>query len=97
MTRRTETRVTMMTTERAFMGTQPAASLHERSAAEDTIETTVTYSLSSVPKMHMVELKAGAKIGSVKRKNTAMKGTMITMVLTMTNLTRSDHRKRDTS
>jgi hypothetical protein len=67
MTRRTETRVTMMTTGRAFMGTQPAASLHERSAAEDTTETTVTYVMSSVPKMHVVELKASQKCSQLTK------------------------------
>jgi hypothetical protein len=48
MTRRMETRVIMMTTRKAFMGTRPAASLHMR-RAEDAIETTVTYAMSFVP------------------------------------------------
>jgi hypothetical protein len=47
--------------------------------------------------MHVAELKTGAKIGSMKSKNSAMKGTMIIMVLTMTNLTGSVHQKGDTS
>jgi hypothetical protein len=33
----------------------------------------------------------------VKSKNNAMKGTMIIMVFTMTNLIGSGHRKQDTS
>jgi hypothetical protein len=40
MTRRTKTGVMMMTIEKAFVGTQPVASLHGRSVAEDAIETT---------------------------------------------------------
>jgi hypothetical protein len=92
MTRRTETEVMMMTIEKAFMGTQPVASLHGRSVAEDTIETTATYTMSSTLKMHAAESKADAEIKSMKSKNSAMKGTMIIMVLTMTNLTGSGHR-----
>jgi hypothetical protein len=86
-----------VTTGRIFMGTRPAASLHARSAAEDASETITIYATSSTPKMHAVESKTSAEIGSMKSKNTAWKGTMIIMVLTMTNLTGSGHRKRDTS
>jgi hypothetical protein len=87
----------MMTVGKAFVGTQPAASLHERSAAKDATETTMTYAKSTVPEMHTAESKAIAEIRSVKSKNSTMKGTMIIMVLTMTNLTRSGYQKRDTS
>jgi hypothetical protein len=97
MTRRMVIGVITMTTRRVFMGTRPAASFHVRSAAEDAAETTVIYMTSSTPEMHMTESKAGAEIGSMKSKNSAMKGTMITMVLTTTNLIGSGHRKRDTS
>jgi hypothetical protein len=97
MTRRTGTGVTMMTTGRVLVGTWPVASLHRRSAIEDTTETTVTYVTSSATEMHVAELKTGAKIGSMKSKNSAMKGTMIIIVLTMTNLTGSVHQKGDTS
>jgi hypothetical protein len=97
MTRRTETGVMMMTTRKAFVGTRPAASLHRRSTVEDASETTATYATSSAAEMHMTELKANAKIVSVKSKNSAMKGTMITIVLATTNLTGSGHRKRETS
>jgi hypothetical protein len=89
MTRRTETEVMMMTTGKAFMGTRLAASLHRRSVAEDAIETTATHATSSVTEMHVAELKADAEIGSVKSKNGTFKETMITMVLTTTNFTRS--------
>jgi hypothetical protein len=87
----------MKTTERVLMGTRPAASLHQRGMAEDAMETTVTYMTSSVAEMHMAELKTGAGIGSVKSKNGTMKGTMITTVLTRTNLTGSSHWKQDIS
>jgi hypothetical protein len=65
--------------------------------AEDTIETTATYAMSSMLEMHMDKSKAGGEIGNVKSKNNAMKGTMIIMVLTTTNLTKKGHRKWDTS
>jgi hypothetical protein len=97
MSRRTETGVMMMTTGKAFIRTRPIASLHERRAAEDAIETTVTYATSFTAEMHAAELKADAEIGSVKSKSSTMKGTMITMVLTMTNINGSGHRKCDTS
>jgi hypothetical protein len=97
MTRRTETGVRMMTTEKVFVGTRPAASLHRRSLAKDATETTVTYATSSAVEIYEVKLKAGTEIGSVKSKSSTMKGTMITTILIMTNLTESGHRKWDTS
>jgi hypothetical protein len=97
MTMRIEIGVMMMTTRRVVVGTWPTASLHQRSAAEDAIETTMTCTTSSTVEMHMVELKTDAEIGSVKSKNSAMKGTMIIMVLTTTNLIGSVHQKGDTS
>jgi hypothetical protein len=97
MTRRMETGDTMMTTGKASRRTWLAASLHMRSAAEDATESTVTYVTSSVPEMHVTESKASAKIGNMKSKNNTMKGTMIIMVLTMTNLTGKGHWKWDTS
>jgi hypothetical protein len=87
----------MMTTRRVFMGTRLAASVHRRCAAEDAIETTVIYVMSSAAKMRATELKTGTKIGSVKSKKSAMKGTMITMVLAMTHLTKSGQQKWDIS
>jgi hypothetical protein len=70
-----------------IVGTRPVASLHRRSVVKDIADTTVSYATSSVPKMHKAELKAEAQTESVKSKNSAMKGTMIIMVLTTTNLT----------
>jgi hypothetical protein len=87
----------MVTTGRVFVGTRPAASLHAGSVAEDAAETTVIYMTSSMPEMHVAESKAGAEIGSMKNKNSVRKGTIIIMVLTMTNLTGSGHQKWDTS
>jgi hypothetical protein len=97
MTRRMETGVMMVTTRRAFVGTRPVASLHKRSTAEDAAETTMIYATSSALEMHAAESKADIEIRSVKSKNNVMKGTMIIMVLTMTNLTGSGRRKWDTS
>jgi hypothetical protein len=87
----------MITTGKAVVGTRLAASLHWRSVAEDATGITVTYATSSASEMHVAELKADPKIRSMKRKNSVMKGKMITIVLTMTNLTGSGHRKQDTS
>jgi hypothetical protein len=97
MTRRMETGVMMVTTGRAFVGYRLAASLHGRSAVEDAAETTVIHMTSFTAEMHAAEEKADAEIGSVKSKNSAMKGTIIIMVLTMTNLTGSGFQKRVTS
>jgi hypothetical protein len=91
MTRKTETGVMMMTTGRVLMGTQPVASLNRRSVAEDAIESTTTYAMSSVAEMHVAKFKIDAETGSMKSKNRVMKGTTITMVLTTTNVTRSRH------
>jgi hypothetical protein len=81
----------MMTTRKAFGGTPPAASLHMRSAAEDTTGTTATYATSSAPNMDTAKSKAGTEIGSVKSMNSVMKGTMVIGVLIMTNLTDKGH------
>jgi hypothetical protein len=97
MTRRTEIGVIMVTTERVLMGTRLAASLHRWSVVEGATETTMTYVMSSMTEMLAAELKTSAEIGSVKSKNNAMKGTMITMVPTTTNLTGSGHQNWDIS
>jgi hypothetical protein len=79
----------MMTTERVHVGTRPTTSLHQRSTAKDTTKIVATCVTSSVVEMHAGGLKTSAKIRSVKGKNSAKKGTMITMTLTMTDLSRS--------
>jgi hypothetical protein len=86
----------MVTIGRVFMGTRPAASLCWRSVAMDTVETTVIYATSFMLEMHVAGSKTDIEIGSVKSKNYVRKGTMIIMVLTMSNLTRSGHQKRGT-
>jgi hypothetical protein len=48
-------------------------------------ETKMTYATSAA-EMHAAKMQTGTKIESVKSKNSAMKGTMVTMVLTTTNL-----------
>jgi hypothetical protein len=95
MTRRTETRVMMVTTGGAFVGTQPVASHHGRSTVEDAVETTTIYLTSSTPEMHVVKSKADSVIESVKSMNSVMKKTMIITVLTTTNLTGNGHWKQD--
>jgi hypothetical protein len=74
MTRRIETGVMIMTIRRVLVGTWLASSLHQRSTAEDVIETTVTCVTSSTVELHMAELKTSIEIGNVKSKNIVMKG-----------------------
>jgi hypothetical protein len=52
-------------------------------------ETTVTCTMSSVAKMHAAGLKFGTESKSALNRNNTMRGTMITMVPTMVNLTSS--------
>jgi hypothetical protein len=85
------------TTRKAFVGTLPAASLHGRSMTKNAIETTMTYAMTSVLEMHKEESKTDAKIMSVKNKNNAMKGTMMIMVLTTSNITEISHQRWATS
>jgi hypothetical protein len=47
--------------------------------------------------MHATESNTNVEIGSTKSKNSVRKGTMIILVITTTNLTRSGHQKRHTS
>jgi hypothetical protein len=79
-------RVRTLTTIRAHAGTQPAASLPRRSAAENGIRTTWTYVMLSTTEMHTTGLKTGAKSETASRKIGTMKGTMTTMVLTTISL-----------
>jgi hypothetical protein len=85
------TRVMMVTIRRVFMGTRPAASLHGKSVTKDTEETTAIYARSFTLEMHAAGSKTSTEIGSMKSKNYVRKGTMIIMVLTMSNLTGSGH------
>jgi hypothetical protein len=78
-----------MATGRVLMGTQSAASLHQRSMANSMVETTVTYVMSSVIEMHATGSKTNAEIRRMMSRNNEMRGTMITMAPTMTSLTSS--------
>jgi hypothetical protein len=88
------TGVMMVTIGRVFMGTRPAASHHGRSMAMDIVETTVIYATSFTLEMHAAGSKTGTEIGSMKSKNYVRKGTMIIMVLTTSNITRSGTHSR---
>jgi hypothetical protein len=54
---------------------------------EGVVGTTATCATSSAVEMHTTESKIGAKNKSAWNRNSAMRGTMIIMVPTMTNLT----------
>jgi hypothetical protein len=81
----TEGRVRTLTTIRADVGTQPAASLLRRSATE--IRTKETCRTSFATEMHMTRLRTGTKNKTVLNVNDVRKGTMITMALTRTSPT----------
>jgi hypothetical protein len=82
-----ESGVTSLITDRVPMGTRPVASLHRRCMAEGMIGMTVTCVTSSMIEMHAFGSKTGAKSESACSGNDTMKGTMLIMVPTMTNLT----------
>jgi hypothetical protein len=84
---KTEPRVTSLTTGKVLMRTKPTTSLHQRSTLEGVIGMTATCVMSSVIEMHATILKTGVENKSVWNRNSATRGTMITMVPTMTNLT----------
>jgi hypothetical protein len=74
-----ETGVTMITTDGVPMGTRPTpvtlGSLHRRAM----VKKIVTYVTSSTTKIHAAGSKDSAEIGSVMSRNSATRGTMITM------------------
>jgi hypothetical protein len=80
-------RITSLTTNRVHMGTQLAISLHQRNAAEGGIGMTEICVTSSTAEMHVIGLTTGARSVSAWSKNDMMRGTMIIMVPSMTNLT----------
>jgi hypothetical protein len=84
---RTETGVMSLTTSNVPARTQPTTSLHQRNTAEGIVGTTVTCVMSSTTEMHAIGSKIGTESKSAWNKNNAMRGTMIIMVPTMTNLT----------
>jgi hypothetical protein len=89
MSRRAKTVVTMMTTNIVLVGTQPVASLHQRSTIKGMEGTTMTCATSSAVEMHAAGLKTSAEIRSMTSRSSAMRGTMTIMIPSMTNLTDS--------
>jgi hypothetical protein len=89
MTVRTETGVWSLTTGRVPMGIRPAVSLYRRSAAEGMVRTIATCVMSSAAEMHATGSKTSTKNESAQSKNNAMRGTMIIMAPSTTNLTNS--------
>jgi hypothetical protein len=87
MTAIMESRVRNLTTDRVHMGTWLAASLHRRGAANSVIRMTETCMTSSAVEMHADGSKTGAKSESALSRNDTMRGTMIYMVPSITNLT----------
>jgi hypothetical protein len=80
-------KVMSLTTGRVHAGTQQAVSLHQRNAVEDEtgmIETCVT---SYVVEMHAARSKISVRSTSALKRSSVKKGTMISMVSIMTNLT----------
>jgi hypothetical protein len=67
-TAKTESGITSLTTGKVPVGTQPAASLHQRSAAEGVIGMTVICVTSSTAEMHVAGLKTGAKSERVEQE-----------------------------
>jgi hypothetical protein len=89
--------VMSFTTGRVRVGTQTAASLHRRSMAKDVTGMTETCATSSAVEMHVAGSITGAKSLSAMSSNDMMRGTMIIMVLPMTNLTDSAPRMSGTT
>jgi hypothetical protein len=76
------------------VGTHPTTSLHWRSTVEGMVETTTTCATSSATGMHVARLKIGAECRSAL--NNVMKGTIIIMVPSTTNLNGSAPQKEGT-
>jgi hypothetical protein len=83
-----------LTTARAHVGTQLAASLSWRSTAE--IGTKETYAMLFIIEMHATTLKTGAKSETALSANDMRKGSVITMALTTTSPTNSVPQPEDT-
>jgi hypothetical protein len=83
----TESEVKNLTTGRVYTVTRPAVSLHQRNAAKGETGMTETCMMSSAIEMHVVKLKTSTESECASSRNDAMRGTLITMVPSMTNLT----------
>jgi hypothetical protein len=81
--------VMSLTTSRVHAGTRLTVSLHWRSTVEGETVVTKICMASSVAMMHVTESKIGARNVNTLNKSDMKKGTMITMVPIMTNLTDS--------
>jgi hypothetical protein len=81
--------VTSLTTGRVHVGTQLAFSHHQRNAAEGKTRMIETCMISSTSKMHIARLKTDVRSASAMNRSNVKRGTMITMVPIMTNLTDS--------
>jgi hypothetical protein len=84
---KTETGVTSLATDRVLTRTWPVASLLRRSVANDVGGTTATCVTSSTAEMHTAGSKTGVESESAWNRISMMRGTMIDMVPTTTNLT----------
>jgi hypothetical protein len=76
-----------LTTGRVCVGTRQAVSLHRRNVAEDEIEMTKIYAMSSAAEMHALGSKIDVRSASALNRGSIKKWTMIIMVPIMTNLT----------
>jgi hypothetical protein len=81
--------VMSLTTDIVRAGTRLVVSLHWRNVAEGGIEMTEICAMSSAVEMHAFGLTTGAKSMSALSKIDMMRGTMTTMIPSMTNLTDS--------
>jgi hypothetical protein len=79
--------VMIMTTDRVYMGTRQAVSLHRRNVAEGETGMTEICMMSSVVEMHVAESKTDVRAVSVLNRSGTKKGIMTTMVPITTNLT----------
>jgi hypothetical protein len=81
--------VMSLSTSRVSMGTLQAVSLHRRNADEDETRMTEICVMSSATEMHTAGLKTGIRSASSLNRSSMKKGTMITTIPIMTNLTDS--------
>jgi hypothetical protein len=76
----------ILTTDRVREVTWPTVCLHKRNTAEGETETTMTCPTSSAIEMPTTGSKTGAMNETASNRSDAMKGTMIIMARSMTNL-----------
>jgi hypothetical protein len=81
--------VMSLTTGRVLTGTRQVVSLHRRNTVEDKTGMAGIYATSSAIEMHAAVSKTGVRSTSASNRSSVKKGTMITMIPIMTNLTDS--------